>query len=75
MSGQKPSESSSSASSNTTMRTASKRSRPAPRWSSMRPGVPTITCAPCFSAVELRAVADAAVDRQAAHAAVLAQRS
>ena len=38
----------------------------------MRPGVPTITCAPASSASSCGAVADAAVDRQVRDAAVLA---
>ena len=74
MSGQKPSESSSSASSSTTTRTAANEIRPAFRWSSMRPGVPTSTCTPARSASSCGPVADAAVDREGAHPEVAAHR-
>ena len=47
----KPIRSISSASSSTSMRSADRSSEPRSRWSITRPGVPTTTCTPRFSAL------------------------
>ena len=60
----KPMRSISSASSSTRQRSCDRSSEPRSRWSMTRPGVPTTTCTPRLSALQLRPVALAAVDRQ-----------
>ena len=60
----KPIRSISSASSSTRQRSSHRSREPFSRWSMTRPGVPTTTCTPRRSALQLDAVALPAIDRQ-----------
>ena len=73
MSGRKPMSSMRSASSSTTNVSFEKSTVPRARWSSTRPGVPTMICAPAAEFFDLLADRLAAIDGDAVDAAAFGQ--